>query len=225
MLLIESPPIILKETLKNIFNLFFKVRITGNEAILFTKNGIILCNHLNYMDILLPLFYLEKKIFVLYSVELIDSNIVLNDITKKFLQFINIKAIPEEDLLQTIKEISEKHLLFIFPELKPSETGILNPFSYKISNSIYLATLEKKIPIIPCGMDGTQQISLLLQNKNFDYGKIKIEMNIGNPTIFDNRISLEQFTEEIQKQIYALSQHPERRKKGRFIIKSDARAL
>ncbi len=226
MLLLESPSEIIKEVLKKIFDFFFKVKLTGNEFLLQTKNGILLCNHLDYMDFFFPLFYIEKKIFLLYSLEFKDPsifNIVFNEISKKFLQFINIKTISEEEVDQTIKEIAQKNLLFIFPELKPSETGILTPFSYKIINSVYTTSLERKIPILPCGINGTQQISLILQNKNFDYGKIKIEINIGNPIFFDNNINLEQFSEEMQKQIYALSQHPERRKRGRFLIKTEAR--
>lgn len=227
MITIQSPPAIVKNFFQNLLSFLFNVRINNIETLKELKNGIIVCNHLDLIDLFIPLIYLPYKITTLYSYNFLRNtifDILLNENLKNFYNFLDIKILSSSDIENTIIEIAQKNFLFIFPELNPSPTGILNPFDENIIKNIYFANLNQ-IPIIPSGIQGSYGISQSIQKMNFEFAKIKIQYNIGNPIITNSEIQLNTFIEELQKQVYALSQHPERRSKGRPLIRSDAREL
>ncbi|MFN3603900.1 MAG: lysophospholipid acyltransferase family protein [Leptonema sp. (in: bacteria)] len=228
MILFESPPLFLQKVSQNFLNLFLKVKITGMEFLKDLKYGIILSNHFDFIDLVIPIFYLEKKIYVLYTENPLEKSIfkiILNENLNPYLNLFNLSLIPKDELSENIQKISKNNLLFIFPELKPSETGIVNPFSYELTEEIYLISLNHKIPIIPCGIQGTHELSNWIQKLNFELIKINVQFHIGNPIFLENTIEFSEFKEEIEKQVYALTQHPERRSRGRTLIRTDARKL
>lgn len=227
MFVLLSPIPIIKDFFKNLFNFFFDVKIHNIEILKEVKKGIIVSNHLDFIDLIIPLFYLPDKISLFYSLNFFKNtifDILTNENLKNLYNFFNIKILSFSELEKNIQTIAQKNFLFIFPESIPSFTGILNPFDQNLIKHIYFANLNQ-IPIIPSGIQGTHRISQSLLKWNFEFSKIKIQYNLGNPLLISQETSLEAFQEELQKQIYALSQHPERRSKGRSIIRSGAREL
>lgn len=219
-------PLEVKFFFKNILSFFLNVKVTGEEFL--DNNGIIVANHLDVSDILIPLFYLDKPIHLLYPVDIRNLSFLEFLLHRNFNIFntmIKFILISENELQTKLKIESKNKLIFIFPEIQPSSSGIIQPFNENIIQTIYECSQLNQIPIFPSGIQGTYKLSELFSIVNSIFNKTKINFNIGNPININQMNSFSVLKEELQKQVYALSLHPERRKQSRTIIKTDAREL
>lgn len=221
-------PTEIKFFFKNILSFFLNVKITGEEFLDNNKNGIIVSNHLDLGDILIPLFYLDKPIHLLYPIDIRNLPLLEFLLNHNFVilsNMIKYVLISEEELFSKLKYESKNKMIFIFPEIQPSSTGIIQPFNDNIIQIIYECANSNQIPIIPSGIQGTYKLSELYSMVSSVLNRTKINFNVGNPINISETNSYKDLKEELQKQVYALSLHPERRKQSRAIIKTDAREL
>ncbi len=226
MFVLYSIPVEIQKFFQNVLSLLFKIKITGKEFLNLRKNGIILSNHLDIADVIIPLFYLEN-IFVLYNTDILKNpffDFIFNNNLRNLYQNLNIYFFTEEEIQNKLKTMAESHKVFLFPELYPSDTGIIKTLDLKISEAIFYC-FNEGIPIFPSGINGTYKLSDFNSVINLVFNKIKINYNIGQPMEFTENLDLIEFKNEIKKQLYALSLHPERRSRGRVIIRSGARDL
>lgn len=109
-------------------------------------------------------------------------------------------------------------VLSIFPEGTRSRTGIMGPFKPMTAG----LAIKAGVPIIPCGINGAFRLSTpgaLLSGELF---RREIFFNIGaaiHPEQYpqeDPKRAARMITEDLEKQVFALSQHAERRKEGRL---------
>ncbi|MCB1138432.1 MAG: 1-acyl-sn-glycerol-3-phosphate acyltransferase [Leptospiraceae bacterium] len=132
---------------------------------------------------------------------------------------------------QMLELLREGHLLSVFPEGTRSETGVMAPFKPMTAR----LALKARVPIIPSGIRGAHGFSDVrnfLSGEAFQRG---IYYNVGSPILpadfpsvdeLGEKAAARALTEEIQKQVYALSLHPERRASGREVPrKTKARQL
>ncbi|MBR32944.1 MAG: 1-acyl-sn-glycerol-3-phosphate acyltransferase [Spirochaetaceae bacterium] len=134
----------------------------------------------------------------------------------------------EDQMLELLKE---GHLLSIFPEGTRSETGVMASFKPMTAR----LALKARVPIIPSGIRGAHGFSdvrTFLSGEVFQRG---IYYNVGNPiqpsdfpdvSDLGEKAAARALTEDLQKQVYALTLHPERRSRGREVPrKTRARQL
>jgi 1-acyl-sn-glycerol-3-phosphate acyltransferase len=123
-----------------------------------------------------------------------------------------------EDLENYMCDILKSgEILSIFPEGTRTETGIMAPFKAMAAK----LAIKANVPIIPAGISGAWKMSTpqaLLSGAAF---KTKILLNIGNPIPPDQfpreneKKSAKKLTEEIEKRVYYLTTHWERRGQSR----------
>lgn len=132
---------------------------------------------------------------------------------------------------QMLELLRQGHLLSVFPEGTRSETGVMAPFKPMTAR----LALRGGVPIIPSGIRGAHGFSdvrTFLSGEAFQRG---IYYNIGTPIYpadfpgpdeAGEKAAARALTQELQKQVYALSLHPERRTGGREVPrKTRARQL
>ncbi|NCN08621.1 MAG: 1-acyl-sn-glycerol-3-phosphate acyltransferase [Leptospira sp.] len=111
-------------------------------------------------------------------------------------------------------------ILSIYPEGTRSETGIMGPFKALAAK----VALRAGVPIIPSGISGAHKMSTpeaFLSGAAF---KAKITYNIGQPIPPEDfpkatdKKAAKELTEELEKRVYYLKEHQERRGKPRKFI-------
>ena len=113
--------------------------------------------------------------------------------------------------------LKQGHFLSIFPEGTRTETGIMGPFKALASK----LAIRAQVPIVPSGISGAFGF-LNLQNL-FSGGlfKRRIRWNVGRsvrPSEFpsgDEKKASKELTAILEKEVYALTLHPERREYAR----------
>jgi hypothetical protein len=228
MYFIYSLPLQIKLFFQNVLSLFINVKITGRDFIENNHRGIIVCNHIDFSDLIIPLFFLPQKTYLLYPMDIKHNaifDLLLNQNLKIFYELLEIIFIEEKELESKIKNLSKNAFIFIFPENKPSETGVIQPFNENIIKKIFNICKEESIPIFPSGIQGTYKLSDIFSMIQLAVQRVKISYNIGHPIFITNEDDAFNLKRELEKQTYALSLHPERRKRGRAIIKTDAREV
>ncbi|GIX43571.1 MAG: hypothetical protein KatS3mg129_3304 [Leptospiraceae bacterium] len=228
MYFIYSLPMQLRFFFQNLLSFIINVKITGEDFIKDHKRGIIVCNHYDFSDLIIPLFYFPKVVYLIYPMDIQKNHIfdlLLNQNLNIFYDLLEIHFIKEEELENQIKQLSKDNLVFLFPELNPTHTGVIQPFNENIIKMIYNATIENDLLVFPSGINGTFRLSDFFSMIQLALQRVKINYNIGYPIQINNTVDVNDFKKELEKQTYALSLHPERRKKGRAIIRTDAREL
>lgn len=121
----------------------------------------------------------------------------------------------ENFLIDTLKK---GEVLSIFPEGTRSRSGQMNPFKPMTAGLAFKAN----VPIIPCGINGAYKLSTLSSILSGELLRREIFFNIGVPIYPDQypaedpKRAARMITDDIEKQVYALSQHSDRRKEGRL---------
>ncbi|MCS7205718.1 MAG: hypothetical protein NZ853_08470 [Leptospiraceae bacterium] len=224
MVLIQSLPKIPKEMLKNLLAQKIEFRITGEEFL--SKRGIIISNHLDIFDLLIPLVYLKQPLYLLYDEKALDGNLV--SFVQRFSYFYFFSWMSEDKIEKTLLELTQNSHLFVFPERMPTKTGVIQPFDLFVFSILLRVCRKNELVLIPSGIDGTFRLSELssLWELLFHFRKIRIDYHVGQPiSVLESESDEAWLKQEVEKQVYSLSQHPERRKKGRILIKTSAREL
>lgn len=116
----------------------------------------------------------------------------------------------EEFMVQLLKD---GMLLSIFPEGTRTETGVMGPFKAMTAK----LAIRAGVPIIPSGISGSWKMTSLdsvLSGRLFSQ---TIRYNIGQPILpqdfpeGDEKRAAKELTSILEQQVYALTQHPERR--------------
>jgi len=112
-----------------------------------------------------------------------------------------------------VKLVSEGELVSIYPEGTRTDTGVMGPFKALAAK----IAIRAKVPIIPTGITGSFGFftpQSILSRRIFS---TKITYNVGKPippSEFprgDEKKAAKDLTAELEKQVYALTLHPERR--------------
>lgn len=123
-----------------------------------------------------------------------------------------------EDYMVDILKSGE--ILSIYPEGTRSETGVMGPFKAMAAK----VAIRAGVPVIPSGIQGAHNMSkpeAFLTGSAF---KAKIRYNIGQPIPPEDfpsgpeKKAAKELTEELEKRVYFLKEHPERRGKPRKFI-------
>ena len=228
MFFVYSLPLNIKMFFQNVLSLLFHVKITGEDFLKDFKQGIIVSNHCDISDLILPLFYIPKPIYLVYPLDIQKEttfDLLLNQNLKIFYSLLEIQFVEKENLYNTILDLSKNNFIFIYPELKPTTSGVLQPFNEEMIEAIYRSAIQHNLPIFPSGIQGTYNLSNIFSMLQLAFQRIKINYNIGNPIFIDSNVELSTLKNDLEKQVYALSLHPERRKRSRVIIRTNAREL
>ncbi len=228
MFFVYSLPLHIKMFFQNVLSLLLEVRITGEDFLKDFKQGIIVSNHYDISDLIIPLFFIPKPIYLIYPLDIKKDNtfdLLLNQNLKIFYNLLEIQFVEKENLYNTILGLSKNHFIFIYPELKPTTSGVIQPFNEDMVEAIYRSALQNNLPIFPSGIQGTYKLSDIFSMVQLAFQRIKINYNIGNPIFIESNVDEIALKNDLEKQVYALSLHPERRKRSRAIIRTDAREL
>lgn len=116
-----------------------------------------------------------------------------------------------------VELLKQGHVLSIFPEGTRTTTGLMNPFKALAAK----LAIRAGVPIIPSGISGSfnflQPINLL----NGGIFKRVVRWNVGRPIPpeefpkSDEKKAAKELTAILEKQVYALTLHPERREHTR----------
>lgn len=123
-----------------------------------------------------------------------------------------------EDYMVEILKSGE--ILSIYPEGTRTETGIMAPFKAMAAK----VAIRAGVPIIPSGISGAHNMTkpeAFLTGAAF---KAKVRYNIGQPIPPEDfpqgpeKKAAKELTEELEKRVYFLKDHPERRGKPRKFV-------
>lgn len=119
-----------------------------------------------------------------------------------------------------VEILKSGELLSIYPEGTRTETGVMGPFKAMAAK----VAIRAQVPIIPSGISGAHNMSkpeAFLSGAAF---KAKIRYNIGQPIPPEHfppgpeKKAAKELTEELEKRVYFLKDHPERRTKPRRFV-------
>lgn len=122
-----------------------------------------------------------------------------------------------------VRVLKEGNILSIYPEGTRTETGVMGPFKAMAAK----LAIRAGVPIIPSGISGSFKFLTLESLFSGRIFNTAIQYNIGRPiqpSEFpegDEKKACKELTAILEKQVYALTQHPERRSRAR----GKARAL
>ena len=116
-----------------------------------------------------------------------------------------------EDYL--VELLKEGHFVSIYPEGTRTETGVIGPFKAMAAK----LAIRAGVPIVPSGISGSWKfltLESLLSGRMF---KTHIQYNVGQPILpkdfpeGDEKRAAKELTAILEKNVYALTEHPERR--------------
>ena len=116
-----------------------------------------------------------------------------------------------EDYL--VELLQEGNFVSIYPEGTRTETGVIGPFKAMAAK----LAIRAQVPIVPSGISGSWKfltMESLLSGRMF---KTHIQYNIGQPILpsefpqGDEKRAAKELTAQLEKHVYALIDHPERR--------------
>lgn len=123
-----------------------------------------------------------------------------------------------EDYMVEILQSGE--ILSIYPEGTRTESGVMGPFKALAAK----IALRAGVPIIPSGISGAHNMSKAESFLSGAAFKAKIRYNIGQPIPPEDfptgpeKKASKELTEELEKRVYFLKDHPERRSKPRKFV-------
>jgi 1-acyl-sn-glycerol-3-phosphate acyltransferase len=123
-----------------------------------------------------------------------------------------------EDYMVDILKSGE--ILSIYPEGTRTESGVMGPFKAMAAK----IAIRAGVPIIPSGISGAHNMSKAESFLSGAAFKAKIRYNIGQPIppsdfpTTPEKKAAKELTEELERRVYFLKDHPERRGKPRKFI-------
>ncbi len=113
--------------------------------------------------------------------------------------------------------LKDGKFISIFPEGTRTETGVMQPFKALAAK----LAIRAGVPIVPSGISGAYRFSSMESLFSGQIFRTRIQYNIGKPITpaefpaGDEKRSAKELTALVEKQVYALTLHPERRDQGR----------
>ena len=135
------------------------------------------------------------------------------------------RAASARDAVQYYKDL-EDHLvellkagefISIYPEGTRTETGVIGPFKAMAAK----LAIRAQVPIVPSGISGAWKFLTLESFLSGRMFKTHIQYNIGQPIMpadfpeGDEKRAAKELTSRLEKDVYALIEHPERRNNPR----------
>lgn len=179
------------------FNIFYRVKVTGNEKIP-PEGGAILCsNHLGQMDMFFIGFRLQRKIHWMAKEELF-RNPLLGAVIKSLGAFpIKRGKADVGSVRKAINLVEEGHIIGIFPEA--TRTRGKKRSEIRVKPGVAMISASTGVAIIPVAIKGSYKL----------FGRVRV--NIGDPFKLeinpDVKLSSEDLTEKsrnIMDKVYML---------------------
>jgi len=247
-----------KQAMRALMDSVLHINVTGTEHIPGDGGGILVCNHTDYMDVLVQGTHCPRKLVFLGKQELFEPD---EDIRKFLFQEGSPLNLPGLNLARPLidsvlgaygaaysaqlkewgghpvirnyrgdsaraaveyyQELEEYMVrllrdgmfLSIFPEGTRTRTGLIGPFKAMAAK----LAIRAQVPIVPSGIQGSWRMLTpegLLSGRMF---QTTIQYNIGQPLLpsdfptGEEKKAAKELTAMLEKQVYALTVHPERR--------------
>ncbi|MEQ9363802.1 MAG: lysophospholipid acyltransferase family protein [Leptospirales bacterium] len=116
----------------------------------------------------------------------------------------------EDHLVELLKA---GEFISIYPEGTRTETGVIGPFKAMAAK----LAIRAQVPIVPSGISGAWKFLTLESFLSGRMFKTHIQYNIGQPILpsefprGDEKRAAKELTAQLEKNVYALIEHPERR--------------
>lgn len=113
--------------------------------------------------------------------------------------------------------LKDGKFIAIFPEGTRTETGVMQPFKALAAK----LAIRAGVPIVPSGISGAYRFTKLESILSGQIFRTRINYNVGRPILpsefpaGDEKRAAKELTAILEKQVYALTLHPERRDSGR----------
>lgn len=137
-----------------IINLFWSVKVEGEDISKYQGSFILAANHVSYLDPIVLGIVVKRRINFITKKEIYD-NPFLNCILKR------IGAIPVDknstnsaSIKKSLNLLKDNHILGVFPEGTRSSDGKL----LELNTGMIKIALQADVPIIPVGISGTFEI-------------------------------------------------------------------
>ncbi|HET7481818.1 MAG TPA: lysophospholipid acyltransferase family protein [Actinomycetota bacterium] len=202
---------VFKAILKPLLKGLYRIRVEGLENLPKKGAAIIAANHVSFLDsFFIPLVVPRRKMTYLAKADYFKS-------WKTAWFFKSVGQIPtnreggkksEQALNTALSVLKDGHLLGIYPEGTRSPDGRL----YRGRTGVARLALAAGVPVIPCGLIGTEAV--MPKEAKFPRlrGRLEIVVRFGEPLDFSryegqgkDRFALRSVTDEIQFEIMQLS--------------------
>ena len=202
---------VIKAILKPLLGALYRVRGEGIENLPRRGPAIIAANHLSFLDsFFIPLMVPRRRVTYLAKIDYFKS-------WKTAWFFKAVGQIPTErgggrksqqSLEIALEVLHDGKLLGIYPEGTRSPDGYL----YRGRTGVARLALAARVPVIPCGVVGTDEVMPKAAKMPRLWGRPKVRVRFGKPLdfsrYFDNatdRFVLRSVTDEIMYEIMRLS--------------------
>ncbi len=202
---------VIKAILKPILLGVYRIRVEGLENIPRKGPAIIAANHLSFLDsFFIPLVVKKRKITYLAK-----ADYFTNWKTAWFFNMVGQIPVDRDDkeksqqaLRTGLRVLREGNLLGIYPEGTRSPDGKL----YRGRTGAARLALAGKVPVIPCGLIGTDEVMPKAAKLPRVRGQIRVKVRFGKPIDFSryagreqDRFVLRSATDEIMYEIMELT--------------------
>nr|WP_300004484.1 lysophospholipid acyltransferase family protein [Tissierella sp.] len=178
-----------------IFNLAYRIKVTGLENVPMDGKLVVSSNHTNNLDPVIISMYLPRKIAWMGKRELFKNKIVAFIVRKVDVFPVNRDEVDIGAIKQALKILKEDRVLGIFPEGTRVKKMDLN----NAKSGASLLAIRSKAPVLPIYIDGNYKIFS------------KINITIGKPMYLHENIigkptpeQYSEFSKEILSKIYSL---------------------
>jgi 1-acyl-sn-glycerol-3-phosphate acyltransferase len=201
----------MKGILKPLLKMLYRIRVEGLENVPKTGPAIIAANHVSFLDsFFIPLVIKRRKVTYLAKADYFRSWK-----TKWFFQGVGQISCEREggsrsqqSLEIALDVLNGGNLLGIYPEGTRSPDGIL----YRGRTGVARLALAAKVPVIPVGLIGTDEVMPKDAKLPRLTGRIDVTVRFGKPLDFSrfegrerDRFALRSVTDEIMFEIMELS--------------------
>jgi 1-acyl-sn-glycerol-3-phosphate acyltransferase len=202
---------VIKGVLKPLLKMLYRIRVEGLENVPKTGPAIVAANHVSFLDsFFIPLVIKRRKVTYLAKADYFKSWK-----TKWFFHGVGQISCEREggsksqqSLEIALDVLKDGNLLGIYPEGTRSPDGVL----YRGRTGVARLALAAKVPVIPVGLIGTNEVMPKDAKLPRLTGRINVTVRFGKPLDFSrfegrerDRFALRSVTDEIMFEIMDLS--------------------
>lgn len=158
-----------------VFNLFFRIRISGQENIPREGGFILASNHLSYLDPPLVGTWVPRQVYFMAKQELFKNRLLGNIITRTNALPLRRGTIDRVALKRCVETLKAGYVLTVFPEgTRAKEGHFLKP-----KPGIGMIAVRAGCPIVPTFIDGSNRLWDCL------LGRYRLSITYGKPLARD----------------------------------------